>query len=274
MVMQKKLVRFYPYPGESVSIKGLYLAHQLHKQGTTELPFVYANFLSSLDGRIALEDTVQGTYIPKHITTASDFGLFMELHAQADCLITHGGYMRALGEGRLGNILQVRDKGLVEWRQNNGLKPQPTVIIASASLDFPLHNSLREHAQAVYIATGRNADSERIRYWQDLGVPLLFTGEDRMVQGAPLIHQLSGLGYKTIYLIAGPQMLDTIIRDKQLSRLYLTITHQLIGGKDFRTLLTGSILGSEGDLILEALYYEQDSPPGSGQFFIQFGLNR
>jgi len=273
--MQKNLLRFYPDPCEKVSIKGLYLAHQLHKLGTAESPFVYANFLSSLDGRIAVEDAVQGaTHIPKHITTASDFGLFMELHAQADCIITHGGYMRALGEGRLGNILQVRDKELVEWRKNNGLKPQPAVIIASASLDFPLHSSLQEHAQAVYIATGRNADPDRIRYWQDLGYPLLFTGEDLMVYGAPLIDALSGLGYKAIYLIAGPQMLDTVVREKQLSRLYLSMTHQLIGGKDFRTLLTGAMLGPEGNLILEALYYEQDSPPGSGQFFMQFGLER
>jgi len=150
MPLQKKLLRFYPDPCEKISIKGLYLAHQLHKGGTAESPFVYANFLSSLDGRIALEDAAQGTYIPKHITTASDFGLFMELHAQADCIITHGGYMRALGEGRLGNILQVKDKELIEWRLNNGLKPQPAVIIASASLSFPLHNSLKEHGQAVY----------------------------------------------------------------------------------------------------------------------------
>ncbi len=272
MFLQKKLLRLYPGPCETTTIKGLYLAHQLHKLGTIASPFIYANFLSSLDGRIALEDTVQGTYIPKHITTASDFGLFMELHAQADCLITHGGYMRALGEGRLGNILQVSDQELVEWRRNQGLKPQPAVIIASARLNFPIHNSLHEHAQTVYIATGSKADPDRIHYWQDLGYPLLFTGENRMVRGEPLIHQLSGLGYKTIYLIAGPQMLDTVIREKQLSRLYLTITHQLIGGKDFRSLLTGDMLGSEGNLRLEALYYESNSPPGSGQFFNQFGL--
>jgi riboflavin biosynthesis pyrimidine reductase len=273
--MQKNLLRLYPNSCEKVSIKGLYLGHQLHKLGATESPFVYANFLSSLDGRIAVEDAAQHTtHIPKHITTASDFGLFMELHAQADCIITHGGYMRALGEGRLGNILQVKDKALVEWRRDNGLQPQPAVIIASASLNFPLHNSLQEHAQAVYIATGKNADPDRIRYWQDLGHSLLFTGEGQMVQGAPLINALSGLGYKAIYLVAGPQMLDTVIREKRLSRLYLSMTHQLIGGKDFRTLLTGSMLGPEGNLLLEALYYEQDSPPGSGQFFMQFGLER
>jgi len=104
--------------------------------------------------------------------------------------------MRALGEGRLGNILQIRNKDLVEWRRNTDLKAQPTVIIASASLNFPMHKSLQEHPQKVYIATGRNADPERIRYWQDLNYPILITGEDRMVQGAPLIHELSGLGYK------------------------------------------------------------------------------
>lgn len=252
MSMQRKLLRLYPTPSEEVTIKGLYLAHQLHKRGTAESPFVYANFLSSLDGRIALEDAVQGTtHIPKHITTASDFGLFMELHAQSDCLITHGGYMRALAEGRLGNILQVRNKDLVEWRRNNGLKPQPAVIIASAGLDFSIHSSLREHAQTVYIATGKNADPARVRYWQDSGYPVLFTGEGTMVHGAPLINVLSGLGYKTIYLVAGPQMLDTVIREQRLSKFYLTITHQLIGGKDFRTLLTGTMLGPEGNLRLE-----------------------
>jgi riboflavin biosynthesis pyrimidine reductase len=146
------------------------------------------------------------------------------------------------------------------------------VIIASASLDFPMHESFREHAQTVYIATGKNADPDRIRYWQDLGYSILITGEDNMVHGAPLIDELSMLGYKSIYLIAGPQMLDTMIREKQLSRLYLTITHQLIGGKDFRTLLTGTTLGSEGNLLLKTMYYDPDSPTGSGQFFMQFDL--
>jgi riboflavin biosynthesis pyrimidine reductase len=271
--MQNDLLRLYPQPGEQTAFTGLYLAHQVHKLGTAELPFVYANFLSSLDGRIALEDVSQGTtFIPKHLTTPSDFRLFMELHAQADCLITNGGYMRALGEDRLGNILQVRHQDLLEWRRHNDLNGHPAVIIASASLNFPMHNSLHEHGQTVYIATGRNADPERIRYWQNLGYPILLTGEERLVKGAPLIHELRRLGYKSIYMISGPLMLDTIVREKQLSRLYLTITHQLIGGMDFRTLLTGSTLGQEGNLRLNSMYYEPNSPSGSGQFFMQFDL--
>lgn len=271
--MKKNLLRLYPGSGTKTAINGLYLAHQIHNLGNKESPFVYANFLSSLDGRIALEDTSQGTtYIPKHLTTASDFRLFKELQAQSDCLITHGGYLRALNKGILGNILQIRDDDLVEYRRINGLIPQPVLVIASASLDFPMHPSIHEHAQTVYIATGRSADPDRIRYWKNLGYSFLFTGEDRMVHGEPLIKALHAIGCHSIYLIAGPQMLDTMIREKQLARLYLTITHQLIGGADFRTLLTGSALSSEGNMMLKSMYYEQDSPPGSGQFFLQFDL--
>jgi len=269
--MTKNLIRLFPVPSESASIQGLYLGHHIHQLGTPHAPFVYANFLSSMDGRIALEDAVSGnSFIPKHLTSASDFALFMELHAQADCLITHGGYLRALDQGRLGNILQIRDDNLKAWRIEQGLKPNPAVIIASASLDFPMHDSLVDTDQQVFIATGKNADPEKVEYWQKLGYSVLVTGEEQMVQGAPLVKVLGALGYQSIYLIAGPQMLETMIQDQQLSRMYLTVTHQLLGGKDFRTLLTGSMLGEEGNLVLEGLYYEHKSPPEFGQFFMQF----
>jgi riboflavin biosynthesis pyrimidine reductase len=272
--MSKQLFGLYPHCGQQHTLKDLYLDHRVDTLGSTTDPFVYANFLSSLDGRIALEDTDQNipSYIPKHITTASDFALFMELHAQADCIITHGGYMRALSEKRLGNVLQVTSNKLIEWRCNNGLKPQPAVIIASASLNFSVHPSLHEHQQDCFIATGKNANVERIHYWQDQGYRILKAGEQKMVQGEALIQQLKQLEYKSIYLIAGPRMLDTMIREKQLSRLYLTMTHQLIGGLDFRTLLTGPPLADEGNMTLKSLYYEPDSPPGSGQFFMHFDL--
>jgi riboflavin biosynthesis pyrimidine reductase len=272
---QYKLLRLYPTPAQNIPVQGLYLQHGIHKLSKKNAPFVYANFLASLDGRIALEDVELGkTYIPKHLTTAADFRLFMELHAQADCLITHGGYMRALQQSKLGNILQIGSRrdlvDLAKWRLEHGLKPQPDVIIASASLDFPMHDSLQKHNQKVYIATGRNADPQRVDYWRKRGIPVLFVGTERLVQGAALIHELDKLGYKSIYLIAGPQMLDTIIREKQLCRLYQTITHQLLGGKDFRTLLPGPTLGAEGNLKLKSLYLDLNSPADSGQFFTLF----
>lgn len=273
--MTKRLLRLFPEPFQQVPLHGLYLDHNLHTRGSRERPFVYANFLSSLDGRIAVEDAGRDhAYIPQHISTQSDIRLFLELQAQADCLITHGGYMRALSEGRLGNILQVGmqpgNEDLAEWRKSQDLPPQPAVVIASASLDFPMHPSLEASAQSVYIATGRAADAQRVSAWQAAGCRILHTGEEKSVQGAPLVRELSRQGFRSIYLVAGPRMLDTMVRERQLSRLYHTITHQLVGGTDFHTMLPGPMLGPEGNLRLRSLYYDPDSPEQAGQFFAQF----
>lgn len=272
--MPKTLLRLYPPPSETVDLAGLYLRLGLHNRGSPGKPFVYANFLTSLDGRIALEDEAGEPYLPKSLTTPDDFRLFLELQCQADCLITHGGYLRALAKGHLGNILQVggHELGadLVDWRVRQGLPPQPAVVIASASLDFPFPASLRKHGQTCYIATGEGADPARVGYWRDQGVAVIFAGEGRMVQGAALTRRLAELGLTTLYLIAGPHMLDTMVRESRLSLLFQTITHQLMGGEAFRTLVPGPVLGPFGHLRLASLYYDPVAANGAGQWFAQF----
>jgi riboflavin biosynthesis pyrimidine reductase len=273
--MSKRIFRLFPPPYEAVPLHGLYLGLNLHELGTPETPFVFANFLASLDGRIALEDEASGeTYLPKSLTTPDDFRLFLELEAQADCLITHGGYLRSLAKGNLGNILQVglrkESADLAEWRERAGLSPQPAIVIASASLDFPMPPSIREHGQACYIATGQDADPVKVAFWRDQGYPVLLAGKASMVEGTPLVRALGELGYRSIYLIAGPNMLDTMVRSGRLSRLFQTITHQLMGGVAFRTLLPGPELGLFGHLKMRSLYYDPSSPLDTGQWFAQF----
>lgn len=267
--------RLFPPPYAAVPLHGLYLQQRLHRLGTPARPLVYANFLASLDGRIALEDDATGhPYLPKSLTTPNDFRLFLELEAQADCLITHGGYLRALHEGRLGNILQIgchpEHRDLAQWRLDQGLSAQPAVVIASASLDFPMPPSLQANNQAVYIATGGTADPAKMAFWQNQGYEILIVGAARMVEGGPLVRALGDRGYQSLYLIAGPHMLDTMLRDGQLQRLYQTITHQLMGGEAFRTLVPGPVLGPIGHLTLRSLYYDAASHGDAGQWFVQF----
>ncbi|HYE34604.1 RibD family protein [Methylocaldum sp.] len=275
--MAKSVFRLFPPPFEEVTLEGLYLQLNLHRQGTPDLPFVYANFLTSLDGRIALEDSSGQTYLPKSLTTPDDFRLFLELECQADCLITHGGYLRSLEQKRLGNILQVgltdTTRDLAKWREKQGLSAQPSVIIASASLDFPMPPSIREQGQTCYIATGEQADPGRVDHWRNQGYEIILAGKGKMVEGDLLTRRLGELGYRTIYLIAGPHMLDTMVRGGRLGRLFQTITHQLMGGEVFRTLLPGPELGPFGHLKLLSLYYDPTSPLGAGQWFAQFESN-
>ena len=257
------LTELYPNPGRQASVKGLYLAHRLHTLGSAAAPFVYANFVQSLDGRIAVNDK-----LPESLRNSNDFRLFLELQAQADCLITHGGYLRAIAKGQLDNVLQVgitpQPRDLGRWRSEQGLSEQPAIVVASASLDFPLPESLA--GQRVCIATGNAADKERVLSWERKGYEVLRAGAQREVEGAPLVSALSRLGFKSLYLVAGPLMLATMLRDKMLSRLYLTISHQILGGENFHTLFRGEKLEVPAQFKLRSLHYDSAKP----QWFAQF----
>ena len=268
------ILKLYPGQPEERPLRGTYLAHELHRQGTPERPFVYGNFVSSLDGRIAIDDPHKGSHVPLSLTSGNDFRLFLELQAQADCLISHGGYMRAIAAGMLDDILQVGaldgTDDLAQWRTEHGLAPQPALVIASATLDFSVPESTRERGQTVYIATGRNADPERARHFQDLGYEVIVSGAASMVEGAPLIQAMAARGYRSYYLLAGPRMLHAMLRDRQLSRLYLTVAHLLVGGEGFHTLTLGPEFEKAGRMRMMSLYYDASSPKGAGQWFAQF----
>jgi riboflavin biosynthesis pyrimidine reductase len=269
------LSRQFPTPCAEQELRGLYLSLDLHKLGTPGLPFVYANFLSSLDGRIALDDPDSGqSFLPRELTSPEDFRLFLELQAQADCLITHGGYMRSLEQGRLGNILQVglrEEHGdLRQWRRQQGLSPQPAVVVVSSSLDFRLPVSLREHGQNCLLVTGARAPEARVAQWREAGYEVIRCSHAPLVSGDSLVSLLEERGFRSLYLIAGPLMLETMLRHGRLSRLFVTIRHQLLGGLPFHSLIPGAELSAAGYLRLLSLYYHQPKDARPGQWFAQF----
>jgi hypothetical protein len=55
-----------------------------------------------------------------------------------------------------------------------------------------------------------------------------------------------------------------------LSRLYVTLTHRLLGGENFRSMIEGAQLQEAGRLKLGTLYLDSESSNGTGQFFAQF----
>lgn len=271
--MTHQLLQLYPQPATH-PLRGAYLAHRLHELGSGERPFIYGNFVSSLDGRIALREPGGESRLPEALVSEADFRLLLELHAQADCLITHGGYLRAIAEGRLDDILQVGcvagHEDLAAWRREHGLAPQPAVCIASASLDFPLPPSPERHGQPVFVATGDKADPARVRALERRGIEVVRAGAGTSVQGAALARVLAQRGLRSAFLLAGPRMLETMLRDRVLARLYVTLTHQLLGGERFHTLIEGGELGDSGRLRLRALHLDPHSLEGSGQLFALF----
>lgn len=267
--MPNRILRLYPGPSQEVELRGLYLRHAPHRQDRSDRPFIYADFVSSLDGRIAVQDAV-----PPELTGANDLRLLLELQAQADCVITHAGYLRAIAEGRLGDILTVggqpQTDDLAAWRAQNGLRPQPAIVVASSTLHFPMPPSIADDTARVLIATTRSAPAEKAQSWRERGYQVLVLGDGPWVEGKPLADALAELGHRNLFLLAGPRMLQTMLRDGMLSRLYLTLVHRLIGGEDIQTMISGPLLGGGGRLRLSALHHDPDGPDGAGQWFARF----
>ena len=140
--MQDKIFQLYPGPRQEMSIINLYLHHPLHKITVDEGEvFIYSNFITSLDGRIAIPDASDHSLtVPAQIANPRDWRLVQELTAHADLLITSGRYLREYAEGGGQKILHVYDdprfSDLKEWRLEAGLKPWPDIAVISNHLDL------------------------------------------------------------------------------------------------------------------------------------------
>ncbi|MEO0422348.1 MAG: dihydrofolate reductase family protein [Pseudomonadota bacterium] len=264
-------------PAAPMSVRGRYLdpesgVLQEAADSAPERPLIYANFVTSLDGRIALGDTEEGSHVPRALTTRADWRLFQELQAHADCFITHGAYLRALAAGRLSDILQVglrQDSAdLLAWRHGRGLTRQPAVVIASRSLDFVLPDSLGQHDQSVVVVTSSDAPEARVRHLrEESGVNVMVADTPGPVGASLLVEAVRALGCSRAYLEAGPTVLGAMLRERYLGRLYLTLGHRLLGGDAFHTLVNGAPLQGCGELSLEQLYLLTGE---NGQFFARF----
>ncbi len=283
--MNKNVIRLYPGSGESVSLRGLYLRQEKPALRNIEgintedngQPYIYANFLTSLDGRIALRDEGDESYrLPNQLKSDEDFLLFLELYTRADCIITHGGYMRALDAGRLGNVLQLPEYSTTQymhdWRQQQGMRKNPDVMIISGSLDFPWHASLDDSEQKVHIATGGKASQEAKQYWLDAGHQVNQLGEQQHVDAKCLIEFLIKQGYKSVYLVAGPDLLQDLIEHGYVQSFYMTMSHQLLSGGDFKSLLSGNTLNQSGRMKLENMYMDLQNSNALGQWYVEFSF--
>src|SRR5690606_6878447 len=101
----------YPNPGQETALRRMYLAHDIRERTAPgDRAFVYTNFVTSLDGRIAVErPDGSGLMVPSQTANPRDWRLFQELAVQADILITSGRYLRDYAGGRAQEILRIYD---------------------------------------------------------------------------------------------------------------------------------------------------------------------
>jgi riboflavin biosynthesis pyrimidine reductase len=268
------ITQLYPLPAQERALKGTHLAHQLRDTSQASgKAFVYANFVTSLDGRIAVPHPSQpGLTVPQTTANQRDWRLFQELAVQSDLIISSGRYLRDWAAGRAQEILRVDDPDfadLKEWRLAQGLPPQPDIAIISGSLRFPIPDVLTAHGRKVVVFTTAHPDPERVREIERKAGRVIVAGEDS-VAGDRMVGHLADLGYRTIYSAAGPKVLHLLLAGGVLDRLYLTYANRLLGGQSFATIVDGDLFAPAVDMHLVSVYFDAQAFNGLGQLFVTY----
>lgn len=269
------IIQLYPLPQKAMPLEGVYLGHELRSLGgAARETFIYSNYITSLDGRIAIpHPTKPGMVVPEQTANPRDWRLFQELAIQADILITSGRYLRDYAEGRAQEILRVHDEprfaDLKDWRSSRGLKPLPDLAVISGSLNFPIPEVLAKGDRSVLIFTISQADPERIKDLEKQAGKVIVAGETS-VMGDQLAESLSDLGYKIIYNSTGPKVLHLLLAAGVLDRLYLTCANRILGGKPFSSVVEGDLLEPAVDFRLNTVYYDPVALDGLGQMLTSY----
>lgn len=273
--MTDQVIRLFPTPAQNLALRGLYLGQAIRNQPPPkDRAYVYANFITSLDGRIAVAaDGETDASLAEAVTNPRDWRLFQELAVQADLLITSGRYLREYAAGARQEILQVYNdpnfEDLKEWRLEQDLPAQPALAVISRSLNFQVPSSLAEAERALLIFTTHDADPQRIRALEAQSAQVIIAGEGS-VSGALLAKAAYELGYRWIYSTAGPKVHHLLLSGGVLDRLHLTFANRILGGSPFASIVEGSLLQPPADFVLQSLYLDPHALGGLGQLFAAY----
>lgn len=268
-----QVLQLYPLPAAERPLRGLYLGHDLRQYGPRlGRAYVYTNYVTSLDGRIAIpRPGGRGMMVPPSTANDRDWRMFQELAVQADVIITSGRYLRDYADGRAQEILRVYDNPLFadlgRWRVDHGLSPQPDLAVVSGSLDFPIPEALTQGDRRVIVFTHAAADPERMKAIEAQTGKVFVAGQED-VEGAGLVTGLSDLGYRTVYMATGPKVHHLLLAANAIDRLYLTFANRVLGGDPFSSVVEGGLLNPAIDMRLHAAYYDPHALDGLGQLFI------
>ena len=268
--MQAPVTRLYPDRAE-LPLRGLYLAHRLRDQPRDAVPYLYTNFISSLDGRISEFDAASGRRrVPAALANRRDWRLYMELLAQCDGVLTTARHLRAIAAGRQRELMSLQDAehaDLAAWRTEHGLTPYPLTVVLSTGLDFPA--AAIEHLPGgLLVLTGSDADAARVVTLRQAGIEV--HQASAQMDGHGIVAALASRQLHYVYSIAGPGVMQTLLAVNVLHRIYLSLAPVLLAGEPFDTLTRGPALDPPAGFQLHDLYLDPQAPAPGGQLLMSF----
>jgi 5-amino-6-(5-phosphoribosylamino)uracil reductase len=207
-------------------------------------PWVQVNFVSSVDGAVAVDGKSAGLGNP------ADKKVFALGRDLADVVLVGAGTARA--EGYRGvKAGEVR----AERRARLGLAPVPpiAVVTARASIE-PASPLLTDTSVPTIVLTTSAAPAERRAALAAAGADVVVVGESE-VDLAAALRALDERGLRRVDCEGGPALFGSLIAADLVDLLCVTIAPKLVGGAAGR-IANGPVAAARDMALVSALHYE------------------
>jgi riboflavin biosynthesis pyrimidine reductase len=228
-------------PGDGIDVRGGLLPADLAALYPGELavalvnerPTVIGNFVSSVDGVVALgpsEPAAGGGEISGF--SAADRYMMALLRALADVVVVGAGTVRVGTRHRwtADFLAPTLATALAAWRADLWLSAQPTTIVVTASGNLdPAHPGLSAPDVPVIVAT-TPAGAERLNA-QPLpaNMKVAPVGSNDLVPAGAILELIRGTGARLALCEGGPHLFGEMLRARLIDELFLTVAPQIVG---------------------------------------------
>jgi riboflavin biosynthesis pyrimidine reductase len=193
-----------------------------------DAPRLYANFVATVDGTVALPGIPQSVKLVSGARESDRFVMAL-LRACADVVLVGSGTMRAAPGATWGpeRVYPAGEEAFAELRGRLGKTPAPGVAIMSASgMIDPEHAAIRAGALVLTSEEGAARLGARVPADQ-----LVALGGESTVDPEAAVGELRRRGSSLILSEAGPAVFGSLVGAGLVDELFLTMSPYLAGGQ-------------------------------------------
>jgi len=188
-------------------------------------PGVYANFVASVDGVVALpgDEESGGIVSGGDLTDRFIMGL---LRAAADAVLIGAGTFRKAKGARWypEGVYPTAGALFVQMRQKLGLQPHPLLVVVTASGQIDASQPALENALVVTTPQGEIRLRGRLPSGARIAV-----FDTPSLGGQALLNLLHAQGLQVVLAEGGPTLLGQLLEENLIDELFLTVSPRLFG---------------------------------------------
>ena len=187
---------------------------------------VYSNFVSSIDGIVAIPDVQRSSALISGGDPADRFVVAL-LRAAADVVVIGAGTFRAHeGPWTSENAYPEAAERFTEFRRAQGMGDAPRLVIVTASGDVGGSRSKLDDVIVFTTEVGANDLGEDVA----AAAEVVELGAARSIDMQEAVGWLFERGYGRILIEGGPKLMGEALKARIVDELFLTISPLIVGG--------------------------------------------